>query len=214
MGSARVTGKGKRLLGIPKLEDANDAGTRASGECTLILTEGDSAKSLAMSGLSVVGHDKWGVFPLRGKLLNVRDATAGQISENVEIQHIKQILGLQHGKTYDDAKALRYGSLMIMTDQDHDGSHIKGLIMNFLHTFYPSLLRLPGFLVEFITPIIRAKKGAAALSFYTMPEYEAWREGLASTAGWDIKYYKVWGIFMGGRGGERMVLKEGPAWSF
>lgn len=226
--------------GITKLSDANDAGTRGSATCTLILTEGDSAKSLAMSGLSVVGHDRWGVFPLRwarpgpslgagsapadgaeqlvvhgvcngarrrklpkgswrgrympdctpcavppllttlyytlplprGKLLNVRDATAGQISENVEIQHIKQVrphraapapattrpcllpwpsahppalagaaairprplltetrrhccavsppaqvLGLQHGKQYEDAKALRYGSLMIMTDQ-------------------------------------------------------------------------------------------------
>ena len=52
-------------------------------------------------------------------------------------------------------KQLRYGHLMIMTDQDHDGSHIKGLIMNFLHHFYPSLLKVPGFLVEFITPIIK-----------------------------------------------------------
>jgi hypothetical protein len=211
-----------------------------------------------------------------GKLLNVRDATAGQVSDNVEINHIKQILGLQHGRQYTDAvrfvffvfvlpfffarslfvsfrlagfsrrsllllpllsvalracrrscrcsprmshrhrpphtrtttykpntstppkqqktktrqttnnkkkqRALRYGSLMIMTDQDHDGSHIKGLIMNFLHTFYPTLLRVPGFLVEFITPIVKARprggggRGAAAASrakvFYTMPEYE------------------------------------------
>ena len=52
-------------------------------------------------------------------------------------------------------KQLRYGHLMIMTDQDHDGSHIKGLIMNFFHTFYPSLLQLPGFLLEFITPIVK-----------------------------------------------------------
>ena len=44
---------------------------------------------------------------------------------------------------------------MIMTDQDHDGSHIKGLIMNFFHHFYPSLLKLPGFLLEFITPIVK-----------------------------------------------------------
>jgi hypothetical protein len=51
--------------GVSKLSDANDAGTRNSHMCTLILTEGDSAKSLAMSGLSVVGHDHWGVFPLR-----------------------------------------------------------------------------------------------------------------------------------------------------
>jgi len=72
----------------------------------------------------------------------VRDATASQVSDNVEINHIKQILGLQHGKVYDDVKSLRYGSLMIMTDQDHDGSHIKGLIMNFLHTFYPPIIKV------------------------------------------------------------------------
>jgi len=61
-------------------------------------------------------------------------------------------------QVYEDVKSLRYGHLMIMTDQDHDGSHIKGLIMNFLHTFYPSLLRLPGFLLEFITPIIKVRQ--------------------------------------------------------
>ncbi|WIA35043.1 hypothetical protein OEZ86_003534 [Tetradesmus obliquus] len=185
--------KRSRLVGVTKLTDANDAGTRNSHLCTLILTEGDSAKTLAMSGLSVVGHDHWGVFPLRGKLLNVRDATALQIGENVEIQHIKQILGLQHGKNYEDVKALRYGHLMIMTDQDHDGSHIKGLIMNFMHTFYPSLLKVPGFLVEFITPIIKVRKGNRTQTFYTMPEYEAWRESLANSrdaSGWDVKYYK------------------------
>ena len=58
-------------------------------------------------------------------------------------------------QVYDDAKSLRYGHLMIMTDQDHDGSHIKGLIMNFLHSFFPTLLKLPGFLLEFITPIVK-----------------------------------------------------------
>jgi hypothetical protein len=63
---------------------------------------------------------------------------------------------------YEDTKALRYGHLMIMTDQDHDGSHIKGLIMNFLHHFYPSLLKIPGFLVEFITPIIKVRRTAVS----------------------------------------------------
>lgn len=131
----------------------------------------------------------------------MRDATASQVSDNVEINHIKQILGLQHGRQYLDAKALRYGSLMIMTDQDHDGSHIKGLIMNFLHTFYPSLLKVHGFLVEFITPIVKARpRGGGARAqregacvFYTMPEYEAWVESLPPpglAAGWDVKYYK------------------------
>ncbi|EFN59062.1 hypothetical protein CHLNCDRAFT_137783 [Chlorella variabilis] len=181
--------KRQRLTGIPKLEDANDAGGRNSAGCTLILTEGDSAKSLAVAGLSVVGRDRFGVFPLRGKLLNVRDASAAQITGNAEIQNIKQILGLQHGKVYTDAKSLRYGHLMIMTDQDHDGSHIKGLIMNYFHHFYPSLLKLPGFLVEFITPIIKATKGKETISFYTMPEYEEWSE-THNTRGWTIKYFK------------------------
>lgn len=96
----------------------------------------------------------------RGKLLNVRDATATQVAENQEIQNLKQILGLQYKKQYSDTKSLRYGHLMIMTDQDHDGSHIKGLIMNFLHAHYPELLQLPGFLAEFITPIVKVGSGA------------------------------------------------------
>lgn len=99
------------------MEDANNAGTRHGRKCTLILTEGDSAKALAVSGLSVVGRDNYGVFPLRGKLLNVREASHAQIMANVEIQHIKQILGLQHGKVYTSTESLRYGHLMIMTDQ-------------------------------------------------------------------------------------------------
>ena len=182
--------KRSRLTGIPKLDDANDAGGRNSESCTLILTEGDSAKALAVSGLSVVGRDKYGVFPLRGKLLNVRDASHDQIKNNAEINHIKQILGLQHGKEYESAKSLRYGKLMIMTDQDHDGSHIKGLLINFLHAHFPSLLKIPGFLLEFITPIIKATKGKQTKVFYTLPEYEAWKEANESTAGWSIKYYK------------------------
>lgn len=183
--------KRSRLTGIGKLADANDAGGPRSNQCTLILTEGDSAKTLAISGLGVVGRDQYGVFPLRGKLLNVREASAAQIAANAEIQHIKQIMGLQHGKVYENTSSLRYGHLMIMTDQDHDGSHIKGLIMNFLHSFFPSLLRIPGFLLEFITPIVKARRGREVKAFYTIPEYEAWKESLDhNLRGWDIKYYK------------------------
>ena len=65
-------------------------------------------------------------------------------------------------QTYTDVRQLRYGHLMIMTDQDHDGSHIKGLIMNYFHTFYPSLLKVPGFLIEFITPVIKVRSRMSA----------------------------------------------------
>lgn len=102
---------------MAKLSDANNAGGKNSKQCTLILTEGDSAKALAEAGLSVVGRDNFGVFPLRGKLLNVREATHDQIMKNQEIQNIKKIMGLAHQKDYRDTNSLRYGSLMIMTDQ-------------------------------------------------------------------------------------------------
>jgi hypothetical protein len=107
----------RSLTGITKLSDANNAGTRQASQCTLILTEGDSAKALAVAGLGVVGRDNFGVFPLRGKLLNVREAKHDQIMKNEEIQNIKKIMGLQHNKDYSDVGNLRYGQLMIMTDQ-------------------------------------------------------------------------------------------------
>lgn len=184
--------KSSRLKGVQKLEDANDAGTKHSVDCTLILTEGDSAKTLAVSGLSVVGRDRYGIFPLRGKLLNVREATHKQILENAEINAIIKIIGLQHKKKYetmDDLKTLRYGKLMIMTDQDQDGSHIKGLLINFIHYFWPSLLRLP-FLEEFITPIVKARKKDQELSFFSLPEFEEWKKNTNNWHTFTVKYYK------------------------
>lgn len=182
--------KKSRLSGITKLDDANNAGTKNASRCTLILTEGDSAKALAVSGLSVVGRDNWGVYPLRGKLLNVREASHKQIMDNNEINQIKQIMGLQHGKQYTSLDTLRYGRLMIMTDQDHDGSHIKGLLINFLDHFWPSLLKIPGFLVEFITPIVKCTRGRQEVTFFTIPEYEVWKSSNDNGRGWTIKYYK------------------------
>ena len=188
-------GNRRSRMDNPKLTDANKAGTKDGWLCTLILTEGDSAKGLAMAGRSVVGPDLFGVFPLRGKLLNVRDASVDQVSKNAEIQNIKNILGLKHKTEYRDCKNLRYGHIMIMTDQDHDGSHIKGLLINFLQVQYPSLLRIPQFLIEFITPIIKLYKGdikqpTKSRTFFTMPEYEAWKEAHKHERGWEKKYYK------------------------
>ena len=101
-----------------------------------------------------------------------------------------KILGLQVGKKYTDAKALRYGAVMIMTDQDHDGSHIKGLLINFIHHFWPSLVRLNGFLKEFVTPIIKATRNREVLAFFTIPEYEAWARTVPNLRAWRVKYYK------------------------
>ncbi|CCF60190.1 hypothetical protein KAFR_0J01230 [Kazachstania africana CBS 2517] len=189
-----------RITEYPKLEDANKAGTREGYKCTLVLTEGDSALSLAVAGLAVVGRDYYGCYPLRGKMLNVREASADQILKNAEIQAIKKIMGLQHKKKYEDTKSLRYGHLMIMTDQDHDGSHIKGLIINFIESSFPGLLDIPGFLVEFITPIVKVtitKPRRQTISFYNMPDYEKWREEESHKYTWKQKYYKGLGTSTG-----------------
>jgi len=182
-----------KLTGITKLDDANFAGSAKSKDCTLILTEGDSAKSLAMSGISVVGRDYYGVFPLKGKPLNVREASDTQVMKNEEIKSVIDIMGLKFNEVYDETniKKLRYGSLMIMADQDHDGSHIKGLIINFIHHYWPSLLNVPGFLQQFITPIVKATKGKQSNTFFTVPEYLTWKDSTGNDGkGWKIKYYK------------------------
>lgn len=188
-------GRKRRLTEFVKLEDANMAGTKDSSKCTLILTEGDSALTLAVAGLAVIGRDYYGCFPLRGKILNVRDASQEQILNNKEISALKKIIGLQHKKTYTSTEGLRYGHVMIMTDQDHDGSHIKGLIINFLESLFPGLLDIPGFLLEFITPIVKVtvlRNGRAirVIPFYNMPEFEEWRDTEGRTCRWKHKYYK------------------------
>ena len=180
--------KKNKLRDIPKLDDANWAGTRRSEQCTLILTEGDSAKSMAIAGLSVVGRDKYGVFPLKGKVLNVRDASIKQVSSNSEITNIKKILGLESGKVYKDIKKLRYGKVMIMTDQDHDGSHIKGLILNLFHSEWPELLKL-NYINCMVTPIIKVSKDKNVMAFYTLTDYNKWKEEFFNNR-WKVKYYK------------------------
>jgi DNA topoisomerase-2 len=180
--------KKKTLRGYPKLEDALWAGTSKSEDCTLILTEGDSAASSAIAGLNVVGREKFGIFPLKGKLMNVKDISQEKFNKNEELTAIKAILGLRQGTKYKDKKELRYGRVMVMADQDHDGSHIKGLLMNLFHTEWPDLMKM-GFLCSLATPILKASKGKKTISFYTIGEYEAWKEA-NNTNGWTIKYYK------------------------
>ncbi len=147
------------MVEVPKLEDAHDAGSNGkSAGCTLILTEGDSAKALAVAGLEVVGRESYGVLPLRGKILNVRVASAAQLSKNAELIHLCKAMGLDFSKDYATGlDGLRYGKVMLMCDQDNDGSHIKGLVINFFHKFWPNLLKMDGFLQQFITPLVKLR---------------------------------------------------------
>uniref|UniRef100_A0A6C0E678 DNA topoisomerase (ATP-hydrolyzing) n=1 Tax=viral metagenome TaxID=1070528 RepID=A0A6C0E678_9ZZZZ len=173
------------LRDIPKLEDANDAGSKHWNECVLIITEGDSAKSMVMKALP--NRDRYGVFPIRGKLLNVLEATDKQIKENNEINNILRILGITT-KKYVKGTPLRYGKMMIMTDQDLDGAHIKGLILNFLK--YLGLEQFDGFACSFITPIVKITKGSNHKAFYSSQEFDKWLAQNNGGKGWTTKYYK------------------------
>ena len=192
----KTDGKKKaRIYGIPKLDDANEAGGKKSKDCTLILTEGDSAKAMAVAGLSVVGRDLYGVFPLRGKVINAREKITTksgreQVMNNTELIHMKQILGLEQEAKYTDTSKLRYGHIMIMTDQDYDGSHIKGLIINWLDTFWPELLMINGFVQCMQTPIVKTFHKKTENLFYSLHKYEEWKVANSDTKGWKTKYYK------------------------
>jgi DNA topoisomerase-2 len=199
--------KTRTIRGIPKLIDANFAGTEKSGQCTIIFCEGDSAKAGIVSGLSKEDRNTIGVYPVKGKFMNVRGEAVKRIAENTEIAEIKRILGLENGRDYtaeDVAKRLRYGKVLFMTDQDLDGSHIKGLGINLFQSEWPTLTHIPGFIGFMNTPILKARKGQQERVFYNEGEFEAWKSGATASGGgaidvstWNIKYYKGLGTSTG-----------------
>jgi len=196
--------KTRTIRGIPKLIDANFAGSPdKSAQCTIILCEGDSAKAGIVSGLSKEDRNFIGVYPMKGKLFNVHGETTKRIAENREIAEIKQILGLETGKTYtqaDIASKLRYGKVLFMTDQDLDGAHIQGLGINLFQNEWPSLTKIPGFIGFMNTPILKARRGQQEQLFYNDGEFEHWKKQFPNAeipSGWTTKYYKGLGTSTG-----------------
>lgn len=195
---SKIDGKKSNNVNVEKLSDAKNAGGRHSEKCGLFLTEGDSAKALALAGFNIIGRDNYGVYPLRGKIKKLcgemKKKDMEKLVDNKEIKDIMKTLGLKTGKVYESIKELRYGYIVLMTDQDVDGYHIKGLLMNFINFFWPSLIKYEGFIRCFPTPIAKASKGKGdkeiVKSFYSIPVFNAWKEENKGGKGWNIKYYK------------------------
>ncbi|TQD87533.1 hypothetical protein C1H46_026950 [Malus baccata] len=185
----------KENIQIENLKDAYLAGGEHSKYCTLIFVEGNSAESLATTGLGILGRDTFGVFRLQGKLLNVRENSKdSKITDNIIKSMGIQKYKISEGENY--AYPLRYGKVMIMTDQDDDGFHIKGLLINLFHCFCPSLLKIEGFLAEFITPCIKVTKEHDQKYFYSTKRHEEWKKTQDNTASdWSTKRYKGLGTF-------------------
>lgn len=192
----QVDGSKVKTLTLDGLDDANHAGTIKSNNCTLMICEGDSAHTAIISGLSQEDRNWIGVYAIKGKLENVRDVTKKKADKlnpySEEVTDIIKILGLKLGVKYTSTDSLRYGHVILVTDQDLDGSHIKGLSINLFHSKWPELSRLPTFIGYMNTPIVKArpKRGNSTIyEFYNVGEFNAWKE-THPIHDYNIKYYK------------------------
>lgn len=189
----KVEKKGKKFQKIPGFDYANNSGGVKSLQCTLILCEGDSAKTFAVKGIQVgwnekKGRDWYGIYPLRGKVLNARNSAITTLTKNKEVTDIIQILGLRQGVDYsqeDNYKTLNYGKVMIISDSDCDGIHITGLIMNLFHYLFPTLLSRNEFLISMLTPIVKIRE----LEFYDLNQARTYIQRNQCKEK-DIRYYK------------------------
>ena len=178
---SKTDGKKKRHINLEKGMDANLAGTARSRECNLYVVEGNSAMGYAKKVINLIkdGRDTNGVYPLKGKPLNVMNATQDQLENNEEFKNLKLVLGLRENMDYtieSNFSTLRYGNFVVLADADDDGKHIIGLILNMFYCQYPSLLKR-GFVKFLRTPILRIFKHEKLYkSFFTFGEFEDWKK--------------------------------------
>jgi len=186
-----------KFIKVEGLDQANKSGGKLSSECSLILCEGLSAKTYAVKGIQhglygKKGRDWFGVYALRGKVLNTLNASPTQIASNKVITELIQSIGLKYGEDYTNDssyKKLRYGRIILLCDGDKDGIHIEGLIANFFYSLFPSLLkRSTPYLVSMKTPIVRVFKPKTDLMFFDEENFKLFAS--EQSKAFKKKYYK------------------------
>lgn len=149
--------KKNKLLNLPtKLVDAN---SKKRLECELYICEGDSA---AGGLIKVRDSETQGIFPIRGKLINLYKNSPEKVLANAEVNNLKKALGLdidpRTGKLIYDTSKLRYGKILTACDADADGMSIKNLILTCIWTICPELI-LNGHVYVTVPPLYRITKG-------------------------------------------------------
>lgn len=193
---SKTDGKKVRRINIEKAEDANMAGGSESNKCVLWFCEGDSAKNYALTLVENLegGRDYNGIYPLRGKFLNVLKANIESIARSKVITEIKELMGLQEGVDYSLAsnlKQLRYGTIGILTDMDMDGNHIKYLLTVLFGARFLGIIMKEN-MITWMSPVIRATKGRQVLRFYSMNDFQTWKseQTMTELKKWSIDYFK------------------------
>jgi DNA topoisomerase II len=193
---SKTDGKKVRRINIDKAEDANMAGGAESHKCVLWFCEGDSAKNYALTLVENLegGRDYNGIYPLRGKFLNVMKAKIDSIAKSKVITEIKEMMGLQEAVDYSlptNLRQLRYGKIGILTDMDMDGNHIKYLITVLFGARFLGIIMKEN-MVTWLSPVIRATKGRQVLRFYSMNEFHQWKSTqiMSELKKWSIDYFK------------------------